>query len=100
MFVRAAQKISSPPAEQEWSGPRITNTIPTGDAFEELWLENGVDMFVAGHVHWYERMFPMGFNGSIDSASVIDRDTYRTNPGKSITHIINGMAGNIETHGE
>ncbi|KAK2590864.1 hypothetical protein QQS21_011456, partial [Conoideocrella luteorostrata] len=50
------------------------------------------------HIHWYERTFPLGSNGTIDKASVLNNNTYYTNPGKSITHIINGMAGNIESH--
>ncbi len=33
-------------------------------------------------------------------ASVVNNHTYITNAGKSITHVINGMAGNIESHSE
>lgn len=40
----------------------------------------------------------MGANGTIDSASIVSNNTYRTNPGVSMTHLINGMAGNIESH--
>ncbi|KAJ5166177.1 Acid phosphatase [Penicillium canariense] len=69
-------------------------------AFEGLMLENGVDAYLSGHIHWYERLFPLGTNGTIDTASVINNNTYRTNAGKSMTHIINGMAGNIESHSE
>ncbi|KAJ6113302.1 Metallo-dependent phosphatase-like protein [Penicillium sp. IBT 18751x] len=68
-------------------------------AFEALMLENGVDAYLSGHIHWYERLFPMG-NSKIDTASVINNNTYQTNAGKSMTHIINGMAGNIESHSE
>ena len=50
------------------------------------------------HIHWYERMWPLGTNGTIDEASIVNKDTYKTNAGKSMTHIINGMAGNIESH--
>lgn len=67
------------------------------NAFEGLLLEHGVDAYFSGHIHWYERMFPVG-NGTIDMASVKDKDTYYTNPGVSMTHIVNGMAGNIESH--
>lgn len=42
----------------------------------------------------------MGANGTIDTASIIDNHTYRVNEGKSMTHIVNGMAGNIESHSE
>ncbi|RMZ84776.1 hypothetical protein DV737_g889, partial [Chaetothyriales sp. CBS 132003] len=67
-------------------------------AFEGLLLENKVDIYLSGHIHWYERLWPMGANGTIDSASIVNNNTYTTNPGTSMTHIINGMAGNIESH--
>lgn len=40
----------------------------------------------------------MGSNGTVDTSSIINNNTYYTNSGKSMTHIINGMAGNIESH--
>lgn len=67
-------------------------------AFEELFLKNGVDAYLSGHIHWYERIWPIGHNGTIDKSSVVNNNTYWTNPGTSMTHIINGMAGNIESH--
>ncbi|RHZ58046.1 hypothetical protein CDV55_104604 [Aspergillus turcosus] len=70
------------------------------EAFEQLFLQYGVDAYLSGHIHWYERMYPLGTNGTIDSASIVNNHTYRTNPGKSMTHIVNGMAGNIESHSE
>ncbi|KAJ6151267.1 hypothetical protein N7470_007861 [Penicillium chermesinum] len=70
------------------------------DAFEELLLKHGVDAYLSGHIHWYERIWPMGRNGTLDTHSIVDKNTYRANPGKSITHIVNGMAGNIESHSE
>lgn len=42
----------------------------------------------------------MGANGKIDTASIVNKNTYRVNTGKSMTHIVNGMAGNIESHSE
>ncbi|KAL3430510.1 Metallo-dependent phosphatase-like protein [Aspergillus tetrazonus] len=68
------------------------------NAFENLLLQYGVDAYLSGHIHWYERMFPMTANGTIDESSIADNHTYTTNSGKSMTHIINGMAGNIESH--
>lgn len=67
-------------------------------AWEGIFLEYGVDLYLAGHIHWYERTFPLGANGTVDQGSVVDNNTYYTNPGKSITHIVNGAAGNIESH--
>ena len=40
----------------------------------------------------------MSPNSVIDTSSIIDRNTYYTNEGVSMTHIVNGQAGNIETH--
>lgn len=67
-------------------------------AWEDVMLKSGVDLYLAGHIHWYERLFPLGANGTIDTASIVDNSTFYTNPGKSMTHIINGMAGNVESH--
>ncbi|KAJ6110923.1 hypothetical protein N7486_003158 [Penicillium sp. IBT 16267x] len=67
-------------------------------AFEDLFLEFGVDLFVAGHIHWYERMTPMGKNSTIDYSSMKNNNTYYTNPGVSMALVVNGMAGNIESH--
>jgi len=53
---------------------------------------------LCSHIHWYERLFPLGANSTIDKASIINNNTYHTNPGVSMTHLINGMAGNIESH--
>lgn len=39
-------------------------------------------------------------NGDIDTASIVNNNTFYTNEGVSMTHIINGMAGNIESHSE
>lgn len=43
-------------------------------------------------------MYPLTSTGAVDTPSVIDKNTYYTNAGISMTHIINGMAGNIESH--
>lgn len=69
----------------------------TRDAFEALMLQYKVDAYLAGHIHWYERLFPMGKNGALDMDSVVNNNTYVTNPGKSMTHLINGAAGNVES---
>lgn len=67
-------------------------------AWESVLLQYGVDVYIAGHIHWYERLYPMGANGTIDTPSIVDNSTFYTNPGKSMTHLINGAAGNIESH--
>ncbi|KAF3763852.1 hypothetical protein M406DRAFT_75085 [Cryphonectria parasitica EP155] len=67
-------------------------------AWEEVFLKYGVDLYLGGHIHWYERLFPLTVNGTIDTMSVVNNNTFLTNAGTSITHIINGAAGNIESH--
>ncbi|KAI5479092.1 hypothetical protein MNV49_004091 [Pseudohyphozyma bogoriensis] len=66
-------------------------------AFEALFLEYNVDAYISGHIHWYERTFPMGFNGTIDNSAIINNNTFLAHNG-SMLHIINGQAGNIESH--
>lgn len=68
------------------------------NAFEALLLKYNVDVYLSGHIHWYERLYPLESNGVIDTSSIINHNTYRTGTGKSLVHIINGMAGNIESH--
>ncbi|KAF1734278.1 Acid phosphatase [Beauveria bassiana] len=70
------------------------------NAFEDLFLKYGVDAYLSGHIHWYERTFPLSRNGTIDKSAIINNNTFYANEGVSITHIINGMAGNIESHAE
>ncbi|KAL4864099.1 hypothetical protein BDV12DRAFT_205933 [Aspergillus spectabilis] len=70
------------------------------DSFEDLFLDHGVDAYLSGHIHWYERMWPMGANGTIDRGSIVNNHTYMVNTGRSMTHIVNGMAGNIESHSQ
>ncbi|ENH74289.1 Acid phosphatase [Fusarium oxysporum f. sp. cubense race 1] len=67
------------------------------EAFEMLFLKHKVDLYIAGHVHWYERLKPIR-NCTVDTPSVINENTYEVNPGYSMVHLINGAAGNIESH--
>jgi hypothetical protein len=66
---------------------KISITDPDADPF-------------SSHIHWYERMWPLTSSGVVDNASIINANTYYTNAGVSMTHLINGMAGNIESHSE
>ncbi|KAI6753886.1 hypothetical protein HG530_013062 [Fusarium avenaceum] len=67
------------------------------EAFEKLFLKHNVDLYIAGHVHWYERLKPIR-NCAIDDAAILNNNTYKVNPGNSMVHLINGAAGNIESH--
>ena len=67
------------------------------NAFEPLMLEYGVDAYFAGHIHWYERIFPMN-NLTIVHDDIVNNNTYNTGTCNSLTTIVNGMAGNVESH--
>lgn len=64
-------------------------------AFENLLLSHNVDAYFNGHIHWYERIYPVG-NSVINHAAVVNNNTYITGNGTSMVHICNGFAGNIE----
>ncbi|KFY43833.1 hypothetical protein V494_01797 [Pseudogymnoascus sp. VKM F-4513 (FW-928)] len=81
-----------------WSSSTSSYQTYIRAAFQDLMLKNGVDAYLSGHIHYYERLYPLTSTGAVDSGSVVDENTYKTNPGVSMTHIINGMAGNIESH--
>ncbi len=66
-------------------------------AFEPPLLKYNVDAYFAGHIHWYERIYPMN-NMTIVTSDIINENSYYTGTGKSLTTIVNGMAGNIESH--
>lgn len=66
-------------------------------AFETIFLDAQVDAYLAGHIHFYERMRPLGANGWIDTNAQIDNHTYVAT-GNSITHLTNGAAGNLGSH--
>jgi acid phosphatase len=67
------------------------------NAFESLLIQYKVDAYFAGHIHWYERIWPMN-NMSIVPSDILDNNTYATGTGNSLTTLVNGMAGNVESH--
>ena len=81
-----------------YSSQNSSYQIDVRNAFEKVLVDHGADMYLSGHIHWYQRLMPLKIERSIDESSVVSDNTYHTNPGKSMTHIINGMAGNIESH--
>lgn len=61
-------------------------------AFEGTLLNAGVDAYLAGHIHYYERLKPLRSNNTgIDYSSIVSNNTYLTNEGVSMAHIINGV---------
>jgi acid phosphatase len=61
-------------------------------AFEPLFLEYGVDVYLSGHVHWYERLY------AIVDGKVTNKDYTALSPGDGPVHLVNGAAGNVEGH--
>lgn len=43
-------------------------------------------------------MYPLGRNSTIVPSNYVNNNTYITGNGKSITYLVNGQAGNIESH--
>ena len=79
MYTTNPRSIDFPPFQQE----RVKRT------FEEIFYEYGVDFYVAGHVHAYERHFP------------VYKDKCRQKDylyPKAPAHIVVGSAGNTEGH--
>jgi len=78
------------------SGHRPIYSSASGDykmtlaAFEDILIKYNVDIYFAGHVHWYERMWPLGKNAKVEQKNYV-------NPTYPI-YIINGAAGNVEGH--
>jgi len=58
-------------------------------AIEDILYENNVDAYFCGHVHAYERMYPV-YDNNVDSNGY-------DNP-RALTQIVIGNAGNIEGH--
>ena len=48
------------------------------------------------HIHYYERMFPLGKNSTINDSAIKDNNTFIADEGNSIIHVTTGQAGNIE----
>ena len=61
---------------------------PSRPAFEPLFVQYDVDIVYWGHVHWYERMYPLSYNGTVDQTNYTDA----TKP----IYILCASAGNVE----
>jgi len=57
-------------------------------AFEPLILQYNVDFYFCGHVHWYERLYPVDANGNPLATN------YNNQPGP--IHVTNGAGGAAE----
>merc|ERR1711957_107582 len=64
------------------------------DLLEEILQKNKVDLILAGHVHAYERLFPI-YNDMVDNESLRNNKNTYVNP-KYPAHIVCGCGGNKE----
>jgi len=72
----------------------VSSSKKMRNLYEDIFYHAKVDIVLTGHVHAYERLYPV-YNGEGDMESVInDRNTYQ-NP-KYPTHIVCGSGGNRE----
>jgi len=62
--------------------------------YEEIIYKAKVDFVLAGHVHAYERLYPI-YNGTADMDSVNTNGTIYINP-KYPTYVVCGTGGNVE----
>lgn len=75
---------------------------PTGEpkalqaAFEALFIKYNVDVVVAGHVHVYERHFPIAKGKKVAEGVSEDGKTYKSP--KAPVYLVTGAAGNSEGH--
>ncbi|GAB9470110.1 Acid phosphatase [Globisporangium polare] len=77
-------------------GVVIGDALPVLKAFEELFIKYNVDVVVAGHVHAYERQYPIARSKAVLDGVSADAKTY-ANP-KAPVYIMTGAAGNTEGH--
>jgi hypothetical protein len=68
----------------------------TGWALEELLHRHGVDLYVAGHVHDYERYYPV-HDLAVDSTGTSSFRQYRAP--RATVHVTSGAGGNPEMRG-
>ena len=61
---------------------------PSRPAFEPLFVKYDVDIVYWGHVHWYERMYPLSYNGTVVQTDYVDA--------KAPIYILCASAGNVE----
>jgi acid phosphatase len=69
------------------SGKSVTDALVQW--LEPLFLQYDVDMYFCGHVHWYERMYPVA------QGQITQKDY--NNPTVPV-YIVNGAGGNVEGH--
>lgn len=80
-----------------FSGYHNTYSPALRAAFESLFIQYGVDLVYTGHVHWYERSYPLQQNGYILKSAVNNFNNYTATETAPV-YITQGNAGNVEGH--
>lgn len=65
---------------------------------EELFYQNGVDLYVCGHEHDYERMFDVAPQYNAVLPYLSGKTTRSTTNPPATTYIVTGSAGSVEEH--
>ncbi|KAF1315148.1 Glucan 1,3-beta-glucosidase, partial [Globisporangium splendens] len=78
------------------NGVPVDEALPVQKAFEELFIKYKVDLVVCGHVHAYERHYPIAHSKPVLDGVSTDKKTYK-NP-KAPVYIISGATGSSEAH--
>jgi len=73
----------------------ITEAPRLRKPFEDVLLETGVDLFLSGHNHQFERSHPMYKGKAVTRGEKLGNNTVYRNPGAPV-FIVNGAAGNRE----
>ena len=71
---------------------KIAGPTKLRPALEPLLLKHGVDVYVAGHLHNFERSYPLSVNGTV----LREDYTFDGAGEKGVVHIVAGMAGDDE----
>ena len=61
---------------------------------EDIIMENKVDLVIAGHVHAYERLYPI-YKSEVDRDCMKNQNNTYVNP-KFTSHVVCGTGGNEE----
>jgi hypothetical protein len=79
------------------SEPRCSSQGPVlRELFENLFFEQKIDLVIGGHLHCYERMYPI-YKNEPDMGAVSADGSLYSNP-KFPTYVICGSTGNVEGH--
>lgn len=65
---------------------------------EELFYKHGVDLYIAGHEHDYERMYDVAPRYNAKTPWLSGVTTRSTKDPPATTYIVTGSAGNVEDH--